>query len=833
MKKLLVVDGNSILNRAFYGIRPLTAGDGTPTNAVYGFVTILKKHLDSLSPDYLACAFDLKAPTFRHKMYDGYKATRKPMPEDLAVQLPWAKKVAAAMGFTVIECEGWEADDVLGTIAAMGDREDDVHSYILTGDRDSLQLITEKTSVILVKTKEDIVYDPARFFEDYGVTPEQFVDVKALMGDSSDNIPGVPGIGEKTALKLIAACGGLDGLYADENMGGAGKSAKEKLCAGKDSAYMSQKLAKISREAPVGVDMASLENHGCDKSLAEIFARLGFSGLMKRFDFGEDGAAAQTAESMPEARCVDRETLFALSGDVAVSLEDGYIYAANNDAIYKTEAEALRGESFPYPVICHDRKKLYRAMCEHSIQAECSFDTMSAAYLLSPGESAYPFDKTALRYLSVQIPDGAEGASAWAALRLKAPLADEIEKEGMTDLLKNIEIPLSPVLARMEKVGFRLDCGGLHKYIESLCEMQTQLAERIYMQAGRTFNINSPKQLGEVLFDDLGLPAGKKTKTGYSTGAEILEKLRPYHPIVEDILDWRQVTKLIGTYGENLIALAGCVHTTFNQTGTATGRLSSLDPNMQNIPVRGQLGRELRRYFTARDKDHVLIDADYSQIELRLLADIAGDEVMIQSYLDGDDIHAATAAKVFGVPLESVTKELRTKAKAVNFGIVYGIGDFSLSQDLHVSRKAAREYIDSYLSTFTGVDKYLKNTVAAARENGYTTTRFGRRRPIPELASSNKNLQAFGERVAMNSPIQGTAADIIKIAMINTDRALKEANIDARLILQVHDELIVEAARDCADKAAEILKREMENAADTRVPLSAEVNMGDNWYDAK
>lgn len=835
-KKLLIVDGNSILNRAFYGIRPLSAADGTPTNAVYGFVTILKKHLDALSPDFLACAFDLKAPTFRHKMYEGYKATRKPMPEDLAVQLPWAKKTAAAMGFRVIECEGWEADDVLGTLAAMGDRAEDVHSYILTGDRDSLQLITERTSVILVKTKEDILYDPAGFLEDYGVTPEQFVDVKALMGDSSDNIPGVAGIGEKTALKLIAACKSLEGLYADENMGGAGKSAKEKLISGRDSAYMSRELAKISREAPVGVDLDELENRGVTPELTEIFTRLGFSALLKRFELtGAKGADSAKAEELPEIKEIEADLLCRLGKDTALSISDGCLFAANGGSLYKISLEDMRGIHFLKPVICHDWKSLYKAFEAYGISADCAFDTMSAAYLLSPGESSYPIEKIALRYLGVQLPEG-EGAQAVYALKLKEPLSTAVEEQGMTALLQDIEIPLSPVLARMETAGFRLDCDGLHKYIGQLTDMQQQLAQRIFMQAGREFNINSPKQLGEVLFDDLGLPAGKKTKTGYSTGAEILERLRPYHEIVADILDWRQVTKLIGTYGENLIALAdgeGRIHTSFNQTGTATGRLSSLDPNMQNIPVRGQLGRELRRYFTATDSDRILIDADYSQIELRLLADIAGDEVMIQTYIDGGDIHAATAAKVFGVPLENVTKELRSKAKAVNFGIVYGIGDFSLSQDLHVSRKAAREYIDNYLATFTGVDSYLKNTVKDAREKGYTTTRFGRRRPIPELSSSNKNLQAFGERVAMNSPIQGTAADIIKIAMINVDRALREAEIDARLILQVHDELIVESAKGCADKAAEILVREMENAASTRVPLTAEVNMGDNWYDAK
>lgn len=835
MKKLLIVDGNSILNRAFYGIRPLTTKDGLPTNAVYGFVTILKKHLDALTPDYLACAFDLKAPTFRHKMYDGYKANRKGMPEDLAAQLPWAKDVVRAMGFHVIECEGWEADDVLGTVSGMADRESGIHSYILTGDRDSLQLITDRTSVVLVKTKEDIIYDEARFVEEYGVTPTQFIDVKALMGDTSDNIPGVAGIGEKTALKLIAACGSLDSLYEDEAMGGAGKSAKEKLSAGRDMAYMSYKLAMISREAPVGVSIGELENRGVDSAaLGELFTKLEFSALLKRFEItGASKEPEIPALTAPDVEMADYSELCRFDMLAADTCGEE-LYTSDGEHIYKTPLSSVRGKALPR-LICHDWKRLYKTLYENEITAECIFDTMSAAYLISPGESSYPLDKTVLRYLSEQMSDD-KALSSWYIYRLYSPMKEETEREGMTELLQKIEIPLSPVLAKMECSGFRLDREGLHGYVGQLVDMQKLLADRIYSAAGREFNINSPKQLGEVLFEDMGLPAKKKTKTGYSTGAEVLESLRPYHPIIEDILDFRQVTKLIGTYGENLIALAdenGRIHTTFNQTGTATGRLSSLDPNMQNIPVRGQLGRELRRYFTATDSDHILIDADYSQIELRLLAEISGDEVMSQSFKDGADIHASTAARVFGVPETEVTKELRSKAKAVNFGIVYGIGDFSLSQDIKVSRKAAREYIDSYLATYVGVDSYLKNTVEEAKKNGYTVTAYGRRRPIPELSAKNKNLQAFGERVAMNSPIQGTAADIIKLAMINVDRALKNEGIDAKLILQVHDELIVESAKTCADRAAEILKGEMENAAKTNVPLEAEVAMGDNWFEAK
>ena len=832
-KKLLIVDGNSILNRAFYGVRPLSTKDGIPTNAIYGFINILKKHLDILAPDYLACAFDLKGPTFRHKMYDGYKANRHPMPDDLAAQLPWAKKTAKAMGFTVIECQGWEADDVLGTVAKMADDDGDISSYILTGDRDSLQLITDNTSVILVKTKEDIIFDREKFILEYGVTPEGYIHVKALMGDSSDNIPGVAGIGEKTAFKLIAACNSLDGLYADENLGGAGKSAKEKLLAGKDNAYMSYELSKISREAPIGVTLGEIEHNGEDKAaLLEIFTKLEFSGLAKRFDF-EDAKKEDAKAEVPAAVTKNAKDIVKSEGELAVSLYNDTLYCATGEGLFKVEGDPA--EIFEKDFICHDYKELYKYLLKNKISGRCKFDTMSASYLLSPGESSYPIEKSVVRYLGEQ-PVELEGAEAFYALRLYPELSKALSEQGMTGVLLDIEIPLSPVLAEMEELGFRLDTEGLRSYMTQLTGLQNQLAERIYVQAGKEFNINSPKQLGEVLFEDLGLPVKKKTKTGYATDAETLSSLRAYHEIIDDILDFRQVAKLVGTYGENIIALVdedSRIHTRFNQTGTATGRLSSADPNMQNIPVRGQLGRELRRYFTATDSDHILIDADYSQIELRLLAEMSDDEVMQNIYLEGGDIHASTAAKVFGVPPEPVTKELRSKAKAVNFGIVYGIGDFSLSQDLHVSRKAAREYIDSYLATFPGVDRYLKETVEKAKEDGYTTTLLGRRRPIPELSAQNKNLRSFGERVAMNSPIQGTAADIIKIAMINVDKALKKARIDARLILQVHDELIVEASCDCAERAAQILVHEMKNAYKTVVPLDVEANTGSTWYDAK
>ncbi len=828
MKKLLIVDGNSILNRAFYGIRPLTTKDGIPTNAVYGFVNILKKHLDALKPDYLACAFDLKAPTFRHKMYDGYKATRKGMPDELAQQLPIAKEAVAHMGFTVLTCEGWEADDILGTLASMGDVAGNVQTYILTGDRDSLQLITETTSVVLVKTKEDIIYTPEKFKEEYGITPDQFVHVKALMGDSSDNIPGVAGIGEKTALKLISASSSLDGLYADEKLGGAGKSACEKLRAGKDSAYMSYDLAKISREAPVGVEIADLEANPDNKALSDLFIKLEFSALLKRFGLEEEGEKAEEIE-MPD---VMEGELSNLEGEVAVAIIGEKIYATDGKKRVASEVSKAK-ELLLGGVICHDYKKLCIQCAPYGIEPECIFDTMTAAYLLSPGESSYPISKLALRYLSATA---SEDGEEWYCRLVYPIILEELEKEGMTKLLYEIEMPLSPVLASMELLGIRLDAEGLHSYIESLKALMHETEERIYMLAGREFNLNSPKQLGEVLFEEMGLPALKKTKTGYATDAETLSKLKGSNPIVEDILFYRQIAKLVGTYGDNLIALCdekGRIHTSFNQTGTATGRLSSVDPNLQNIPVRTDLGRELRKFFVAENSDYVLLDADYSQIELRLLAEISGDEAMREAFLSGEDIHASTASKVFRVPLEMVTPQLRSRAKAVNFGIVYGIGDFSLAQDIGVSRKAAREYIDNYLATYTNVDKYLNDTKAEAREKGYTVTMFGRRRPIPELSAKNKNLQAFGERVAMNSPIQGSAADIIKIAMIGVYNALKEAKIDARLILQVHDELIIECNKNCIDEASRILREQMECAVKTAVPLTAEVSVGDNWFDAK
>ena len=840
MKNLLVIDGNSILNRAFYGIRPLSTKSGLPTNAVYGFLNILKKHIDALSPAKMVCAFDRKAPTFRHKMYDQYKATRKGMPEELAMQLPYAMQAAEALGCQVIAMEGYEADDVLGTVSAQAEAGGEYHTYVLTGDRDSLQLVSPRTTVILVKTKEDILYTPEVFREEYGIDPLRLIDVKALMGDTSDNIPGVPGIGEKTALKLIAQAGTLEAVYGDLEALGLTKSVLAKLTSGRDSAFLSKDLATICRTAPVSV---ADKDSAIDKTaLSALFEELEFTALKARFlPEGDTLSPPEPTVHVPAFSLYTESMFLPAEGEIALAVaEDGCIALLCGDTkwIYPADTEdaVIREHLSGRDIVCHDYKRLYKALAARGITVNCVFDTMLAAYLLSPGEGTYPLDKTALRYCMMNIAGADLSAEADTVARLVPVLRDAVAENGMSELLSDMEIPLSEVLSDMEENGFRLDADGLHEYISFLQSAASELANQIYSMAGTLFNLNSPKQLGEILFEKLGLPCRKKTKTGYATDAETLSQLRPLHPIIGCILDYRQLIKLCSTYGENLIALAdenGKLHSRFNQTGTATGRISSTDPNMQNIPVRGQLGREMRRYFVASDENHVLLDADYSQIELRLLSEISGDANMQKAFLEGHDIHTSTASQVFRVPLEEVTSELRSKAKAVNFGIVYGIGDYSLSQDLGITRRQAAEYIDGYLATYPGVDAYLKSTVENAKRDGFTTTMYNRKRNIPELASQNRNIRAFGERVAMNSPIQGTAADIIKIAMIRTRKALQDSGLDAKLILQVHDELIVEASRADAEAAAAILKNEMEHAATTRVPLTVEVAMGKSWYEAK
>lgn len=831
MKKLLVLDGNSILNRAFYGIRNLSTAAGLPTNAVFGFMNILFKHMTALAPTHLACAFDTPAPTFRKEMFEGYKANRKGMPEELAVQLPYAKKAAQALGFPVLEYPGWEADDVLGTLSRMGE-EAGMEVYLLTGDRDSLQLISEHTTIVLMKNKEDVLYTPMQFRADYGITPQQFVDMKALMGDPSDNIPGVEGIGEKTALKLIALRGDLDSLYADPDFGGATRSISRKLLEGKDSAYLSQKLATIRRDVPVTENMEDLVNPGIRaEELLELCNTLEFNGMARKFGIVE-GQKEPARLELPLVQEVVPSALPKKPLAVAKT-DEGWIFC-DGEKLWKVRGEAATVLRRPF--ICHDLKAILRKTGKLELGAHCVYDTMLAAYLLDPGKGSYPLDVAGLPYGLNISEEPTDEEVAWTTWQLYKATEPKLAEEKMDTLYRDIELPLSAVLASMEQIGFKIDVEGVFRYAGQLQEMENELLNAIWLSAGHDFNVNSPKQLGEVLFEELLLPAGKKTKTGYSTDAETLERLRPFHPIIDDILSYRQIAKLRGTYGEPLARLAdqnGRIHTQLNQTGTATGRLSSNDPNLQNIPIRMELGRELRKYFIPEDENHVLIDADYSQIELRLLSHLAGDTVMQEAFRSGVDIHTKVASQVFDVPEEEVTPELRRRAKAVNFGIIYGIGDYSLSQDLHISRKQAGQYIENYLATYPKVGTYLKVTIDEAKKNGYTTTMFGRRRRIPELAAKNKTRQAFGERVAMNSPIQGSAADVIKIAMLRVSKALEEAGIDAHLIMQVHDELIVEASRDCAEQAKEILVREMENAAELAVPLTAEAGMGDNWYEAK
>ena len=833
MKKLLAIDGNSILNRAFYGIRPLTTKDGFPTNALYGMINMITRQADALKPDFCAVAFDLKAPTFRHKMYDAYKAGRHATPEELLAQFPVAKEVLSALGYHVLEMEGYEADDILGTLARMS-AEGDCEAYLMTGDRDALQLISPNVHVLLATNNDTIDMDEAKFLEKYTVPSSTFVDVKALMGDSSDNIPGVPGIGEKTAIKLISEFGSLDGIYEHLPEAKLTPSVKAKLESGRESAYLSQTLARICQTVPLEKELDALAYNGikCDE-LRRLLIKLEFSVFIKRFGLDAEPTPEEKEAAPVTVAPMDCAKVSSLDV-IALDCKDGVLTFSDGSSVWTCEGGEATSRLSGKTVVCYDCKTLYKNPALAYLRECRVYDLMLGAYLANSSKSNFDLASLVSDYLG-EVMSGEIPTAAYIA-RLYPLISKAVEESGQAELLCDLEMPLALVLADMEMAGFRIDREGIAKYGEQLTTVAEALEAQIYFHAGQEFNINSPKQLGEILFDVLGLPHAKKTKTGYSTNAEILEKLRPAHPIVQDILDYRQVTKLRSTYVEGLLKVAdenGRVHTHFKQTGTATGRLSSTEPNLQNIPVRTELGRELRRFFLPENEDYVIIDADYSQIELRLLAHISNDANMIRAFREGVDVHTSTAATVFGVAESAVTSELRKRAKAVNFGIMYGIGAFSLSDDIGVSRAEAQDYIDQYLAGYPGIDAYLKNTIQQAYEDAYVTTLFGRRRYIPELKASNGIQRKFGERVAMNSPIQGTAADIIKLAMVRVHNRLKEEGIDARLILQVHDELLIEAHRSVADRAREILKYEMENAVSYSVPLDVDIHIGNSWYEAK
>lgn len=826
--KLIVFDGNSILNRAFYGIRPLTTASGLPTNAVYGFVNIIEKNIASVLPDFAAIAFDMRAKTFRHLAVETYKANRHGMPDELAVQLPYAKKAAEGLGIKVVECEGYEADDIIGTLAAASESLGG-ECVIVTGDRDSFQLVSDRTTVYLTATNETKIIDTAAVKEKYGLSPRSLIDVKALMGDSSDNILGVPGIGEKSAVKLISEYGTLDGVYAAvDSMTG---SIKQKLISGRDSAYQSRFLAEIKLDVPVDTDLSHYKYTGKNADiLIPLFTELEFSGIIERMGLKKSAADVMPAE-FKRASAGEIAGLNPLFADIRGS--EAYFTDGKSYLFCPAEEAADLFKRNDLSVAVWSSKDAMHALDGMGISFDnCAEDLSLMSYLLTPSDSGISLQKTAMTWLS------AESVTEPLAVlpQLFNIMSTELGKRGQTGLYRDIELPLAKVLFRMEKRGFAVDVAGITAYGKALGEKAKECEDSIYMLAGEEFNINSPKQLGHILFEVLKLPAGKKTKSGYSTDAETLEKLRDDSPIIDLILFYRTLTKLKGTYTDGLTAVAdpsdGRVHTTFRQTLTQTGRLSSVEPNLQNIPVRTSVGREMRRFFIAKD-GYLLVDADYSQIELRILAALSGDENMIAAFLSGADIHTATASKVFGVPEEQVTPDLRKRAKAVNFGTVYGISAFSLAGDIGVSRKTAERYINDYFDKYPGVRRFLDTCVENAGRDGYVTTLFGRRRYIPELRSPKASVRAFGERVAMNTPIQGTAADIIKKAMVDTERALESSGIDARLILQIHDELIVEAKAEHAERAKDILVGCMEHAFEAAVPLIADAHIGKSWYEAK
>lgn len=866
MKKLLILDSNSILNRAFYGVRYLSAKDGTPTNAIYGFLNILLKLIKEQKPDYICAAFDVKAPTFRHKQYEEYKAQRKPMPEGLAAQMPLAKDVLRAMGVTILEKEGYEADDIIGTVARLCE-ESEISCFIATGDKDDLQLASDKTKVILTVTKsgynETIIYDDKAVKEKYHVTPTEFIDVKALMGDPSDNIPGVKGVGEKTAMSLIEKHHSIEYIY--ENIDGIGlKGAMlQKMKDGREMAFMSKELATINRNTPIEFNAEEcvfdgFENNG---ELYEILKRLELNSIIKKLDLSGGDNVKENEDIFKDFsyQVGDKNMI---SGDkVTVVLDfDGdnissAAVGAGNNAVVLNEQDDIKEllEDDSIAKVMFDVKEAIVKLNGRIDIKNISDDTAIAAYLVDPAKNEYTIEKLASEYFGTVIEkpevkqlsllddvetDRSEYLAKCAVALgvLNDRIGDKIKENGQEKLYQEVELPLVTVLAHLEINGFLVDDNQLKEFADKLGEKIDALTNEIYMLAGEEFNINSPKQLGVILFEKLELKPVKKTKTGYATNADVLEKLRDKHPIVNFIMEYRQLAKLKSTYCDGLTAVVNPnthrIHSVFTQTVTVTGRLSSTEPNLQNIPTRTELGREIRKMFVAKD-GYVLVDADYSQIELRVLAHIANDETMINAFRNNEDIHAVTASQVLGIPLEDVTKEQRSSAKAVNFGIVYGIGEFSLAQDLHISVKEAKAYIESYLEKYHGVRNYMESIKEQAKKDGYVKTMLNRIRYIPELKSPNYNIRQFGERVALNTPIQGTAADIIKLAMVRVDNRLINEGLKSKLILQVHDELIVEAHKDEVDKVKQILSEEMQGAMELNVPLKVDMSTGHSWYDAK
>ena len=847
--KLLAIDGNSIMNRAFYGIKALSNSKGQFTNAITGFMNIYLKELSQVKPDCVAVAFDLKAPTFRHKANADYKANRKGMPDELAQQMPVIKELLTDLGIKIVECEGYEADDILGTLSkACSDSGNEC--FILTGDRDSFQLVSSSVTVRLAGTKETKIYTPQRIMEEYGVTPRQMIEVKALMGDTSDNIKGVKGIGEKTALGLIQQAGSVDGLYEMLDEIKLTPSVRAKLEGGHQDALDSRFLAEIFLEVPIDTNIEDYKLGGGDKEKTrELLTGLEMFKLMERLELsstaGEASVEPEKKVKLSDLPKVSEKSLeksdlaeCEKAGRAGCELRNGVLKVICGDTVYVTSDKELivcflQGGFEKY---AFEGKSLHAFAFENGIRVnKLVFCCDLAGYLLNSQSSDYTVENLCLSYKVIYRSDCGENADIASLAALCENLRRQLEQTQMMKLYEEIELPLCEVLASMEFYGVKADAEGIRAFGSELKAKIDELTQQIYEYAGEEFNIASTKQLGVILFEKLGLPAKKKTKSGYSTGAEVLEALEDKHPIIPLILEYRTLTKLDSTYVEGLlkqIGPDGRVHSVFKQTETRTGRISSTEPNMQNIPVRKEIGRNMRKFFVAKD-GYVLVDADYSQIELRVLSCVCGDENMQGAFLSGTDIHRMTAAQVFGLPEDFVSDEMRRAAKAVNFGIIYGIGAFSLSKDIGVSVAEAKQYIANYLANYPKVSEFMDKTVEDGIKNGYVTTIFGRRRYIPELNASNKMLQAFGKRAAMNAPIQGAAADIIKKAMVNVYNRIREEKLDARLILQVHDELILEVAEADREKAEKLLKEEMENAVRLAVPFTADVHSGHSWYDAK